>query len=336
MKLGPPLSHWSDAKLAVNGVPVCENFGRWFGDSKVVDERGEPLICFHGTASPSFTRGGTRDRFATTNGMGEGAYFTPSAAHASEYARMDAEVGDGDAAVIPVYLAIQHPALLIDGFASQSISPDRKAELVAAGHDGVFGLNAHGEVIEIVAFAPEQIKSAIGNSGLYLDTPHLCDTLPIFLREIAAQWDPAEPWLSWAGECGDFFHWVWEEGKARGLAIEGDSFDCGLTCKTVLQSPPGISLDALKRLHITDHLNHVWIVQDGRHFDAATPDGVATPWDLRCVRQALLEVMRMEQPALAAALCRDDPWWQESAELLDAFLAAVEVAEQRPRPQQQG
>ena len=26
-------------------------FRRWFGDSKVVDERGEPLVVYHGTAA---------------------------------------------------------------------------------------------------------------------------------------------------------------------------------------------------------------------------------------------------------------------------------------------
>lgn len=169
---------WCDDTLSANGLRVCENFGHWFGDSKVVDEQGQPLMVFHGTASPSFTRGGTRDRFETTNGMGEGVYFTPSAKHAGEYAAMDSEVGDGDAALIPVYLAIQSPALLTDGLASQSISPAMKAELEAAGHDGVFGIGPRGEIIEIIVFRPEQIKSAVGNSGLYSAGPSLCDEVP--------------------------------------------------------------------------------------------------------------------------------------------------------------
>ncbi len=52
------------------------------------------------------------------------------------------------------------------------------------------------------------------------------------------------------------------------------------------------------------------------------------------VRQAMLEVMRMEQQPLAASLCREDPWWRESAQLLDAFLVDLEAAEARARPRQ--
>lgn len=32
-----------------------DNFFRWFGDSKVVDERGQPMICYHGTKKGGFT-----------------------------------------------------------------------------------------------------------------------------------------------------------------------------------------------------------------------------------------------------------------------------------------
>lgn len=142
-------------------------FWRWFGDSCVVDALRRPLVVYHGTASPTFTRDGTRGDFGTKNGMGEGAYFTPDPNLASDYARMDHEVGDGDAAVIPVYLSIENPYIFLGGGDSQSISPAQKNEFFDLGNDGVFGCNDDGSLIEIVVFHPGKIKSAIGNSGAY-------------------------------------------------------------------------------------------------------------------------------------------------------------------------
>ena len=36
-------------RVAPNGKPAFQNFVRWFGDSKVVDAEGKPMVVFHGT-----------------------------------------------------------------------------------------------------------------------------------------------------------------------------------------------------------------------------------------------------------------------------------------------
>lgn len=143
-------------------------FCRWFRDSLIVDAEGRPLIVFHGTASPSWTRLNSRNHFESTNGMGHGAYFTPDIETAEDYAAMDSSVGDGDPAIIPVFLSLQNPKLIFGGLESQSVSDEQKAQYVREGHDGVIGANKDtGEIYEIAVFDARQIKSAIGNRGTF-------------------------------------------------------------------------------------------------------------------------------------------------------------------------
>jgi len=156
------------AMHAESPAHASEAFRRWFRQSKIVDAAGRPLVVFHGTASPSWTRLNTRNHFEPTNGMGHGAYFAPDIATAESYALMDSEVGDGDPAIIPVFLSLQNPKMLFGGMTSQSVSTAQKAQYEAEGYDGVIGASPDGrEIFEIVAFDPRQIKSALCNRGSY-------------------------------------------------------------------------------------------------------------------------------------------------------------------------
>ena len=137
-------------------------FRRWFTDSKVVDATGAPLVVYHGTANPAWESG--RSTFGTTNGMGEGAYFTPSSRLAEEYAVMDSEVESDPPFLIPVYLSIKNPKVLSDTIDMQAITPDQRKEWEASGHDGMMGY-WNGKLIEIAVWNTLQIKFAIGNNG---------------------------------------------------------------------------------------------------------------------------------------------------------------------------
>ena len=141
-------------------------FRRWFGDSKVVDENGEPLVVYHGTAksfdpfSPSAGRNTDLPRDA------QGFFFTKFAEDAAAYATDD----DGDTAdganLMPVFLRIDKPFVVERGDIKNHpayISQDRRAKLEADGFDGV----VYGNGTEYVVFRPEQIKSAIGNRGTF-------------------------------------------------------------------------------------------------------------------------------------------------------------------------
>lgn len=83
-------------------------FKRWFGNSKVVDAEGKPLVMYHGTSASeegdAFT---SFDVYASNYGlMGMGGYFTADPEVASSYTSK----GRGETpTVYPVYLSIKNP-----------------------------------------------------------------------------------------------------------------------------------------------------------------------------------------------------------------------------------
>lgn len=96
-------------RLARRVAPDTPEFRRWFGDSKVVDENGEPLVVYHGTGA-DFT---SFDMNAAYSGegasqTGSGFYFTTSQESASRYAGLASSKGMSGR-VVPVYLSIKNP-----------------------------------------------------------------------------------------------------------------------------------------------------------------------------------------------------------------------------------
>lgn len=180
----------------VDGAP----FKRWFGNSKVVDESGQPLVVYHGTpGSDGLTefdigRAGSRDG----GFFGLGAYFTTDVVEAEEYGYDDQSGEDGS--VVEAYVSLQNPFvfdLSEEGFAGtksrlQELGIEPRGDnrftfnLVAdqprkfteaakkAGYDGVIvrrqpwqTQDGEASIEEVVAFEPRQIKSATGNRGTY-------------------------------------------------------------------------------------------------------------------------------------------------------------------------
>lgn len=124
-------------------------FKRWFGDSKVVDAEGKPLVVYHGTTA-DFSVFDT-ERTAL---MGGGSWF--SAEPMGEFSE-----GEGGN-VMPVYLSLKNPKRFV------GLSDFRKDKLIADGFDGVIVESPFsGKITAAVAFRPEQIKSAIGNAGTF-------------------------------------------------------------------------------------------------------------------------------------------------------------------------
>jgi hypothetical protein len=167
------------AKYARAGNIDTPAFKKWFGDSKVVDADGKPLVVYHGTKGKDFSV------FKPSNAeaYGDGIYF------ASNQEMPKGEFG-ADGRVIEAYVKIDNPS---DGFAPDGIeqmiawrnfkktnpeffgdafeafdnySDFRAATIREAGYDGIIAENdEYG--LEIVAFRPEQIKSATDNNGAF-------------------------------------------------------------------------------------------------------------------------------------------------------------------------
>jgi hypothetical protein len=143
------------------------NFKKWFGNSKVVDNAGDPLVVYHGG---TFSGGEFRGK----------GWFTVSRKDAKYYAK---QLGGS---VISAYLLVKNP--LYSGYISHlNIEADNQilgiakrknivlnvvdnkiifietngAVLIAQdiGKDGVIDLDRSGNILDIVVFNPNQIKS---------------------------------------------------------------------------------------------------------------------------------------------------------------------------------
>lgn len=135
-------------------------FKAWFSGSKVVDDDGKPMRVYHGTPSDFSV-------FDENIVGGVGFYFAKHPEIASDYTGENIH-GDKSRNIMPVYLSIKNP--LTPGeyskkylSAAKGGNPRKDAIQMAIkdGYDGVIG-NA-----QVIAFRPDQIKSATGNRGLY-------------------------------------------------------------------------------------------------------------------------------------------------------------------------
>lgn len=133
-----------------------KQFKRWFGDSKVVDEDGKPLVVYHGTDEKFNAFDMSKGR---ANMDIQGAFFSPYELDAQGYGE---NVG-------AYYLSIQNPAdegtayKALNRFKGQNNAGIKAREyLQKQGYDGVY--NGYDEYI---AFEPTQIKSAKNNVGTF-------------------------------------------------------------------------------------------------------------------------------------------------------------------------
>ena len=167
-------------------------FKQWFGDSKVVDDQGEPLVVYHGTD--------TAEDFSAFDTMDFGSWFGENPYTANGYTEKS---GGPSPRVMPVFLRIENPILIpedIDlsddvtveealnrindenattfepsdiGFASdyegnafEFLASDTFIELLkTTGFDGIGAYE--GGSLTWNAFNPNQIKSATGNIGTF-------------------------------------------------------------------------------------------------------------------------------------------------------------------------
>jgi hypothetical protein len=144
-------------------------FKRWFGDSKVVDADGQPLVVYHGTTRDfSVFRGDAPKGTSAPNATDRlGFFFTTRTDNAGDYANTSG------ANVIPAYLSIQNPLeITVDKWRTMSNSSRgyvtvRKL-LEKARSNGHDGFVVKGRTVTWwIAFNSQQIKSAIGNRGTF-------------------------------------------------------------------------------------------------------------------------------------------------------------------------
>ncbi|MBK6615916.1 hypothetical protein [Ottowia sp.] len=128
-------------------------FRAWFGDSKVVDAEGKPLVVYHGTSSDITAFDPSKTKAADV------IFTTPDPAGASLYAETQST---GAPNVMPLYVSIRRPAYI----QANEYSFEALQAAVSRGDvDGVLVVDGEGRIKIAAPLYPEQIKSAIGNNG---------------------------------------------------------------------------------------------------------------------------------------------------------------------------
>lgn len=168
------LNQLTDAQKKQTQTP---EFEKWFGDSKVVDENGEPLVVYHGTDSGFDVF--NRSMSGKNSDVKEGFFFSSDIGIAATYG----------VERVPTYLKMDNPYVLDaegrdwwsaertfkDGIRYERDTNEIAQDAFNAGHDGVIVRNvidsADDDVLHesdiYVVFDPTQIKSAIGNKGTF-------------------------------------------------------------------------------------------------------------------------------------------------------------------------
>ena len=171
------------SEMGRRDVTQTPEFKRWFGDSKVVDADGKPLVAYHGTNVDfeAFETSGANELgswfTAPAKRYGDAAAVDDARAAAEDFAATQVDLYGGADIVVPVYLSIKSPKVF-RGYGAFERWSDNSADgralrerLIAEGHDGVVIRNSRTDGGALrddwVAFEPEQIKSAIGNDGSF-------------------------------------------------------------------------------------------------------------------------------------------------------------------------
>lgn len=148
--LGHPIHHTEEG---------IKNFWNWFGKSTTVDEKGRPIVHFHGTHS-------NIENFTPNKSLGGAIYATPEPKYAGNFAYAK------EANIIPVYIKSENPHPKIFGTEYES----RMEKLKTKGHDSFKVRDSITDPnVNIGVFDPTHIKS-IFNNGKFGDSHSISES----------------------------------------------------------------------------------------------------------------------------------------------------------------
>jgi len=172
-----------NAKIRDSGIDEITLSNLSKNVSKIVDENGEPLVCYHGTSNNfsifDLDKSGTK----TDDGMwGKGFYFSSNKQYAELYANKTFDYKmktlSSNGYVFDVFLCLKNPLILrntgdipkiIDS--NKTYSENFRDTIIDKGYDGVFVKFEFkfrgGFDYELVSYYPKQIKLADGTNTTF-------------------------------------------------------------------------------------------------------------------------------------------------------------------------
>lgn len=144
-------------------VSDTNEFRTWFGDSKVVDDTGSPIVVYHGTSGVEIKN------FA--GGEDHAGYFSDKPEVANRFAEgVGSSYGEARSDVVyPVYIKMEKPNIIdANGEKAGNIQfGPKRNDFIAALHDpkadGVIIRNTSDEGNIYIPKSAEQIRSAVGS-----------------------------------------------------------------------------------------------------------------------------------------------------------------------------
>ena len=147
-----------------------ELFKNWFRKSKLTNPDGTPQVMYHGTLD-SFDYFDLNHPNRYDSGFaGTGIYLTPDKKLAKVYTKNKANKGTGEPKIMELYARLENPKIENINIKPQMKRGGRAAadgfrdKLIAEGHDGVILQSDIGEVVEVVVFDVNGVKS-VDNNG---------------------------------------------------------------------------------------------------------------------------------------------------------------------------
>lgn len=158
--LGQATGQVTSQDQVLNAETSTPEFRQWFGNSKLVDANGAPLMLYRGMAGESLPDAGVSEMRPSPGLLGTGIYMTSFPKRAAGYAT--GERGQ----TYPLYASIQNPISeddFVERFGRSSRTPEENQaitdQLISEGYDGIVAERGPGRAWEVVAFRPEQVKS---------------------------------------------------------------------------------------------------------------------------------------------------------------------------------
>ena len=168
-----------------------DNFKKWFGNSKVVDENGQPLVVYHG--SPNTFEIFDENYFGLNNI--KGFWFSNDKKVGEHYKQKSGKL-------YSCYIRLENPYILkTPGMSDEERlkrthifrsdkNPRAKLaceDLKKEGYDGILSKDDDG-YIEVIAFYPNQIKSVDNNGNWSLEVDNINESKEVKFNDNFKKW----------------------------------------------------------------------------------------------------------------------------------------------------